>query len=65
MEFIRGRRERGLYMNKAHILNQVGQALDCQFQSYTWEDMIDDIDNLTKEEKEFAKENICYKAYIL
>ena len=45
------------------ILNIVGKALDYQFESYSWFDMIDDIMDLTKEEKDYAKEEISYKAY--
>lgn len=51
-------------MDKEHILNQVGKALDAQFEMYTWDKMIDDAD-LTDEEKVWAKENVCYRAYIL
>lgn len=46
------------------ILNIVGKSLDYQFESYSWFDMIDDIMDLTEEEKDFAKENISYKAYM-
>ena len=48
-----------------HLLNRVGKALDVQFEMYSWENMIDDIPDLTDEDKKWVKENICYKAYIL
>jgi len=51
-------------IDKEFILNRVGKALDCQFETYTWEDMLNDCD-LTQEELEWAKENIGYKAYII
>ena len=51
--------------DKKEILRLVSKALDYQFDSgYSWCDMIDDIQDLTPEEKEFAKQNISYKAYI-
>jgi hypothetical protein len=35
--------------------------MDCQFDcSYSWSDMIDDLDNLTAEEKKWAKEHSTY-----
>jgi hypothetical protein len=49
--------------DKEFILNEIGKALDWQFSNYSWWQMIDDTD-LTKEEKEWAKEHISYKAYI-
>ena len=51
-------------INPEYILNRVNKALDTQFEIYTWEDMLNDCD-LTKEEKQWAKENISYKAYII
>lgn len=47
------------------ILEIVGHALTYQFSVYSWHDMIDDVDDLTPEEKEWAKKNIDYKAYIV
>ena len=49
---------------KERILELVGKALDYQFCTYSWLDMIDDIEDLTPEEKEWAKEHISYRAYI-
>ena len=49
---------------KEYILNEVGKALDIQFELYSWENMIDDL-SLTPEEKVWAKEHICYRAYLL
>lgn len=51
-------------MDKQHILHLVNKALDIQFWTYSWDNMIDDIDDLTPEEKKWAKENTSYKAYI-
>jgi hypothetical protein len=49
---------------KDYILERVGKALDYQFEIYSWDNMINDIDDLTEEEKQWAKEHISYKAYI-
>lgn len=46
------------------ILSIVNGGLVNQFQTYSWLNMIDDLD-LTKQEKEWAKEHIDYKAYTL
>ena len=51
-------------MDRESILNKVGKALDYQFETYTWEDMLKDCE-LTPEEFEWARENISYKAYII
>jgi len=51
-------------INKDYVLNRVGKALDCQFEAYTWEDMLEDCD-LTYEELKWAKEHIGYMAYIM
>ena len=53
-------------MDKEYILNRIGKALDCQFEMYSWEQMIDDAleGEATPEQIKWAKENICYKAYI-
>ena len=47
-----------------YILNIVNDGLVAQFEVYTWEQMIDDLE-LTETQKAWAKENIDYKAYIL
>ena len=31
-------------MDKDYILNRVGKALDIQFETYSWSEMIDDCD---------------------
>jgi len=49
---------------KREILRLVNQALEAQFDIYSWAHMINDIDNLTTEEKEWAQEHTGYKAYI-
>lgn len=53
---------------KQEILRQVNKALEWQFETYTWADMINDcMDNglgFTKAEIEWAKNNTGYKAYI-
>ena len=51
-------------IDKDYILSRVSKGLECQFEIYSWDNMIDDLD-LTKKEKEFAKNNIGYKAYII
>jgi len=43
-----------------HIKNKVGKAMDCQFEVYSWNDMIGDTD-LTMEEKQWAISNLSYK----
>ena len=51
--------------NTNRILRVVDQGLTAQFCStYSWANMIDDLE-LTAEEKDWAKDHICYKAYIL
>ena len=52
-------------MDKEKILYLVDKALQCQFDIYSWENMVDDIEELTEEERKFAKEDITYKAYII
>ena len=53
-------------IDQANVLRLVSKALDYQFDcSYSWINMIEDIDSLTKAEKAWAKENISYKAYIV
>ncbi len=49
---------------KAYILRQVSKALEYQFETYSWENMINDIQDLTLEEKRWAKDHTSYKAYI-
>lgn len=51
---------------KQYILNRVGKGLDYQFEIYSWFQMINDVlkEDFTEEEIKWAKENICYKAYI-
>ena len=52
--------------NSERILEEVNRALNFQFgDNYSWYDMIDDIPYLTETEKNWAKENIDYKAYIM
>jgi hypothetical protein len=54
-------------IDKKYILHRIGKALDYQFEIYSWEQMIDDAldGDFSEEEIKWAKENICYKAYIL
>lgn len=49
-------------IDKDYILNRVSKALDCQFEIYSWKQMIGDCD-LTEEEEKWAKEHIGYRAY--
>ena len=49
-------------IDKDYILNQVSRSLDNQFEIYSWKKMIEDSD-LTKEEMEWAKKHIRYRAY--
>ena len=51
-------------MNKTNVLRLVNKALDINFDLYSWERMIDDIEGLTKREKAYAKNYLYYKAYI-
>jgi len=46
------------------VLRVVNKALDAQFGSYSWSDMIADIPDLTADKRRFAKEHIGYKTYI-
>lgn len=50
---------------RARLVEKVSNALSYQFESYTWGDMIDDIPDLTPEERDWAKVNIGYKTYII
>lgn len=49
---------------KQEILRQVNKALEFQFETYSWFDMIKDIPDLTEEERKWASENTGYSAYI-
>lgn len=52
-------------IDKDNILYLVNKALECQFWNYSWDNMIDDaLTDCTPEERQWAKENIGYKAYI-
>ena len=51
-------------IDKYYVLNRVSKGLEYQFEGYTWFDMLDDC-GLSPEELTWAKEHICYKAYIL
>jgi histidinol phosphatase-like PHP family hydrolase len=53
-----------LKRNRREILRLVNKALDYQFESYSFAHMIDDIMDLSDEEKKWAKENLTYKAYV-
>lgn len=48
-------------MDREQILYLVNKALGYQFETYSWMNMIDDIEDLTTEEKEWAKEHTTYK----
>lgn len=48
-------------IDKDKIRNVVSKALDYQFEIYSWMNMIDDIQDLTSKEKEWAKEHTTYK----
>jgi hypothetical protein len=49
---------------KQEILRQVNKALEFQFETYSWANMINDIPDLTVEERKWAEENTGYSAYI-
>jgi hypothetical protein len=49
---------------KQEILRQVNKALEFQFETYSWANMINDIPDLTAEERKWAEENTGYSAYI-
>jgi len=49
---------------KREILRQVNKALEAQFETYSWQDMMNDIPDLSPEERKWAAENTGYKAYI-
>lgn len=49
---------------KQEILRQINKALEYQFETYSWFDMIKDIPDLTEEERKWASENTGYSAYI-
>ena len=49
---------------KQEILRQINKALEFQFETYSWADMISDIPDLTPEEVKWASENTGYNAYI-
>jgi hypothetical protein len=49
---------------KQEILRQVNKALEYQFETYSWFDMIKDIPDLSEEEIKWASENTGYSAYI-
>jgi len=52
-------------MDKEKILRLLNKALEYQFDcGYGWSNMIDDTEDLTPEEKAWAKENTGYQAYI-
>lgn len=48
-------------INQEKITQRISNALDSQFEIYSWEDMINDCDDLTPEEKIWAKNNLSYK----
>ena len=48
-------------IEKSRVKYLVSKALDYQFEGYSWESMIDDIDDLTNEERKWAKEHLTYK----
>ena len=52
-------------INKQEVLRRVEKSLDCQFEIYSWVDMLNDtfLPN-EKAELKYAKEHIGYKAYI-
>ena len=50
-------------VDKDYVLNRVAKALDCQFEIYSWYDMLNDCE-LTKAELKYAKEHIGYKAVV-
>jgi len=51
-------------IDKHHVLRRINKALQYQFQSYSWNDMLNDC-VLTPEELNWARENVDYKAYII
>ncbi len=52
-------------MDKQKILELANEALSCQFEIYSWSEVIDDIGDLSPEEIKWAQRNIGYKAYII
>ncbi|GAF92758.1 unnamed protein product [marine sediment metagenome] len=49
-------------MNREKVLHLLEKALSYQFDSvYSWNNMIDDIEDLTDEEKMWAKEHTTYQ----
>jgi len=50
-------------MDKKRVLQLIDEALGFQFSnSYSWENMIDDVEKLSAEEKAWAKKHIIPKA---
>jgi DNA repair exonuclease SbcCD ATPase subunit len=55
---------RKVEMKKQEILRLVNNALECQFENYSWNDMLKDISGLTQADRDWANKNMGYKAYI-
>jgi len=51
-------------IDKEKVLREVNKALEAQFDTFSWSDMINCCDDLSPEEKAWAKENTGYQAYI-
>jgi hypothetical protein len=45
-------------INTQSVRDEVMDAMMAQFEMYSWDTMIDDIDHLTPEEKAWAKEHL-------
>ena len=51
-------------VRRVEILRLVSEKLEHQFDEYSWKDMIDDMNELDPEEKQWAKEHTRCKAYV-
>ena len=51
-------------IDKGKVKYYVEKALGYQFETYSWSDMIDDIEDLDEEEKQWAKEHTTYSLFI-
>lgn len=47
-------------IDEDYVKQRVAKSLEIQFEFYSWEQMIDD-SNLTKEQADWAKENLTYQ----
>lgn len=53
-------------MTHDEIIERVGQALTTQFETYSWEQMIDDaLEDASPVDREWAKRHLDYKLVVL